>query len=259
MEELSVEEILLKQKHVTHILVPQFLHQLMEDGVPGHPGLLVIKAVMVDLGQERKIVIIQSQRMVGGTVLEKFPQTQKVATSVTVRSMGVGAPGHLGVLVIKPVEVERRQERKGVTTHALLLEDVIVPAMLPPIQNNATQINVQSMEPGALGNPGLLAVCPVEVEFRQERKSVTTHALLLEDATVQAMLPLIQSNATQINVQSMEAGALGNPGLLAVSPVEVELRQERKSVTTHALLLEDVTVQAMLLLIHKDATHIDVW
>ena len=137
MEGLSVLDFQLKHQHVTCITV-----QLMEDGVPGHPGLLVIKAVMVDLGQERKIVIIQSQRMVGGTVLEKFPMTQKVARSVTVLSMGVGAPGHLGVLVIKPVEVERRQERKGVTTHALLMEDVIVQEMLHLIQNNATHIDV---------------------------------------------------------------------------------------------------------------------
>ena len=86
MEGLSVEELLLKQNHVTRILVPQFLRQLMEDGVPGHPGLLVIKAVMLDLGQERKTVIIQSQSMVGGTVLAKFPLTQKVVTSITVQS-----------------------------------------------------------------------------------------------------------------------------------------------------------------------------
>ena len=71
----------LKQKHVTCITV-----QLMEDGVPGHPGLLVIKAAMVDLGQERKTVIIQSQSMVGWTVLEKVPMTQKVVTSITVQS-----------------------------------------------------------------------------------------------------------------------------------------------------------------------------
>ena len=71
----------LKHQHVTCITV-----QLMEDGVPGHPGLLVIKAVMVDLGQERKTVIIQSQSMVGWTVLAKFPLTQKVVTSITVQS-----------------------------------------------------------------------------------------------------------------------------------------------------------------------------
>ena len=58
----------------------------MEDGVTGHPGLLAIKAVMLDLGQERKTVIIQSQSMVGWTVLEKVPLTQKVVTSITVQS-----------------------------------------------------------------------------------------------------------------------------------------------------------------------------
>ena len=57
----------------------------------------------------------------------------------------------------------------------------------------------------------------------------------------------------------MEAGALGNPGLLAVSRVEVERRQERKGVTIHALLMEDGIVQEMLHLIQNNATHIDVW
>ena len=57
----------------------------------------------------------------------------------------------------------------------------------------------------------------------------------------------------------MEAGALGNPGLLAVRPVEVECRQERKGVTIHALLMEDGIVQEMLHLIQNNVTHIDVW
>ena len=115
------------------------------------------------------------------------------------------------------------------------------------------------MEAGALGNPGLLAVSRVEVERRQERKGVTIHALLMEDGIVLAMLPLIQNNAIQIHVQFMEAGALGNLGLLAVSRVEVERRQERKGVTIHALHMEDVIVQEMLHLIQNNATHIDVW
>ena len=108
MEELSVEEILLKQKHVTRILVPQFLRQLMENGVPGHPGLLVIKAAMVDLGQERKTVIIQSQSMVGWTVLEKVPMTQKVVTSITVQS----APRTAIAPATRTVSGKRIQEKK---------------------------------------------------------------------------------------------------------------------------------------------------
>ena len=58
----------------------------------------------------------------------------------------------------------------------------------------------QLMEDGAPGNPGLLAVRHVEVELRQESKNVTTHALIMEEVIVRAMLPLIPNNATQIHV-----------------------------------------------------------
>ena len=117
-----------------------------------------------------------------------------------------GAVGHPGLLAVQIVEKGLKQEQESATNHRPLMEGHFVEDLLMKKQD-VTCILVQLflhqlMEAGALGNPGLLAVCPVEVELRQERKSVTTHALIMEEVIVPAMLPPIQNNATQIHVHA---------------------------------------------------------
>ena len=148
MEGIIVKVIVMKQQYVTCSLVLLILLQLMEDGAVGHPGLLAVQIVEKGLKQEQESATNHRPLMEGHFVEDLLMKKQDV-TCILVQLflhqlMEAGALGNPGLLAVCPVEVELRQERKSVTTHALIMEEVIVPAMLPPIQNNATQIHVHA-------------------------------------------------------------------------------------------------------------------
>ena len=166
----------------------KLLVQLLENGVPGHPGHLAMLIVVVELRQEEESAIDHSHLMEGTIVKVILMKQQYVICSLVLiihlQLMEDGAFGHPGLLAMLTAEKGQKQEEEIAINHHHLMEELSV-LDFQLKQQDVTCITVQLMEDGVPGAHILNATRFVVEEIRREPDSAITQHLLMEGLCVQ--------------------------------------------------------------------------